>query len=127
MLHYFLYCHHLSASQCIDIEKEKNFEWIIIQNQRIISLLFFLISASRYPYPAWGSPYQSADHYWPMSNITDGILEDVEGAAHTVVHNDAKIVQDPQLGYTLSLDGKDDWVDTGKYKQLTCGMSDVIS
>ena len=56
-----------------------------------------------------------------MYNITDGILEDVEGAAHTVVYNGAKIVQDPQLGYALSLDGKDDWVDTGKYEQLSCG------
>lgn len=62
-----------------------------------------------------------------MNNITDGILEDVEGAAHTVVNNGAKIIQDPQLGYALSLDGKDDWVDTGKYEQLTCGMGDVIS
>lgn len=62
-----------------------------------------------------------------MNNITNGILEDVEGAAHTVVYSGAKIIQDPQLGHALSLDGKDDWVDTGKYKQLTCGMSDVIS
>ena len=50
-----------------------------------------------------------------MYNITEGILEDVEGAAHTAVYNGAKIVQVPQLGYALSLDGKDDWVDTGKY------------
>ena len=62
-----------------------------------------------------------------MYNITDGILEDVEGAAHTVVYNGAKIVQDPQLGHALSLDGKDDWVDTGKYEQHRCGISYVAS
>ena len=62
-----------------------------------------------------------------MYNITDGILEDVEGAAHTVVYNGAKIIKDPQLGHALSLDGKDDWVDTGKYEQLTCGICNVIS
>lgn len=50
-----------------------------------------------------------------MYNITNGILEDVEGAAHTVVYNGGKIVPVPQLGHALSLDGKDDWVDTGKY------------
>lgn len=49
-----------------------------------------------------------------MYNITNGILEDVEGAAHTVVYNGGKIVEVPQLGHALSLDGKDDWVDTGK-------------
>lgn len=54
-----------------------------------------------------------------MYNITDGILEDVEGAAHTVVYNGAKIVQVPQLGYALSLDGKDDWVDTGRYSSIS--------
>lgn len=62
-----------------------------------------------------------------MYNITDGILEDVEGAAHTVVYNGAKIVQDPQLGHALSLDGKDDWVDTGKYKQHSCGQWSMLS
>ena len=77
-------------------------------------LVYFLIPASIYPYPVWGSPYESADHYWPMYNITDGILEDVEGAAHTVVYNGGKIIQVPQLGHALSLDGIDGWVDTGK-------------
>lgn len=62
-----------------------------------------------------------------MYNITDGILEDVQGAAHTVVYNGAKIVQDPQLGHALSLDGKDDWVDTGQYQQYSYGMIVVIS
>ena len=76
--------------------------------------VFPLITGPLYPYPVWGSPYQSADHYWPMYNITNGILEDVEGAAHTVVYNGGKIVEMPQLGHALSLDGKDDWVDTGK-------------
>lgn len=50
-----------------------------------------------------------------MDNITNGILEDVRGAAHTVVH-EGKIVVVPQLGYALSLDGIDDWVDTGEYR-----------
>lgn len=77
-------------------------------------LCIFCLSGSLYPYPVWGSPYQSADHHWPMYNITNGSVEDVEGAAHTIVHNGAKIIQVPQLGHALSLDGKDDWVDTGK-------------
>lgn len=50
-----------------------------------------------------------------MYNITDGFLEDVEGAAHTVVYNGGKTIEVPQLGYALVFDGKDDWVDTGKY------------
>lgn len=81
----------------------------------MLILLYFLTLASTFPYPVWGSPYQSAEHYWPMHNITGGILEDVQGAAHTVAH-EGKIVVVPQLGYALSLDGKDDWVDTGEYK-----------
>lgn len=74
---------------------------------------------SVYPYPVWGSPYESADHFWPMYNITDGILEDVEGAAHTMVYNGGKIVQVPQLEHALFLDGVDDYVDTGKYRILS--------
>ncbi|XP_068728113.1 uncharacterized protein [Montipora capricornis] len=72
-------------------------------------------TGSLYPYPGWGSPYESADHYWPMYNITDGFLEDLEGAAHTVVYNGGKIVKVPQLEHALSLDGKDDYVDTGGF------------
>ena len=49
-----------------------------------------------------------------MYNITNGTVEDVQGAAHTIVHNGATIIKVPQLGHALSLDGKDDWVDTGK-------------
>lgn len=68
-----------------------------------------------YPYPAWGSPYQTADHFWPLQNITEeGILEDVQGAAHTIVYNGGKIKKVDQLGTSLYFDGKDDWVDTGK-------------
>ena len=66
----------------------------------------------------WGSPYQSANHYWPMYNITDGILDDVEGSAHTIVYNGGKIIEVPQLGHALSFDGQDDWVDTGKCNRL---------
>lgn len=51
-----------------------------------------------------------------MCNITNNFLEDKEGAAHTIVYG-AKVVPVPQLGHALSLDGKDDWVDTGK---LSC-------
>ncbi|CAH3019822.1 unnamed protein product [Porites evermanni] len=50
-----------------------------------------------------------------MYNITDGFLEDVEGAAHTVVYNGGKTIEVPQLGYALVFDGKDDWVDTGGF------------
>ncbi|XP_078345693.1 uncharacterized protein LOC144631168 isoform X3 [Oculina patagonica] len=95
-----------------------NIENFIVFNRIFFWVLIVVLqrsTSSRYPYPVWGSPYQSADHYWPLYNITDGILEDVEGAAHTVVYNGAKIVQVPQLGHALSLDGKDDWVDTGGF------------
>lgn len=84
-----------------------------ISDHKYLSILYPLVPL--YPYPVWGSPYQSADHYWPMYNITDGFLEDVEGAAHTVVYNGGKTIEVPQLGYALVFDGKDDWVDTGKY------------
>ncbi|XP_022796048.1 uncharacterized protein LOC111334546 isoform X2 [Stylophora pistillata] len=88
-----------------------------IRNFIVINRIIFwvLIVAYTSPFPlVWGSPYLSAEHYWPMHNITNGILEDVRGAAHTVVH-EGKIVIVPQLGYALSLDGKDDWVDTGGF------------
>ncbi|KAM7438912.1 hypothetical protein ABFA07_011617 [Porites harrisoni] len=89
----------------------------IIQDLSILKciLFWFVVLVPLYPYPVWGSPYQSADHYWPMYNITDGFLEDVEGAAHTVVYNGGKTIEVPQLGYALVFDGKDDWVDTGGF------------
>ncbi|XP_068688990.1 uncharacterized protein [Montipora foliosa] len=89
----------------------------ILGNFSFLSRVLFwvIIIGSLYPYPGWGSPYESADHYWPMYNITDGFLEDLEGAAHTVVYNGGKIVKVPQLGHALSLDGKDDFVDTGGF------------
>ena len=84
-----------------------------ISDHKYLFILYPLVPL--YPYPVWGSPYQSADHYWPMYNITDGFLEDVEGAAHTVVYNGGKTIEVPQLGYALVFDGKDDWVDTGEH------------
>ncbi|XP_074628220.1 uncharacterized protein LOC141886102 isoform X3 [Acropora palmata] len=81
----------------------------------VIVLVLTRICRSLYPYPVWGSPYESADHFWPMYNITDGILEDVEGAAHTMVYNGGKIAQVPQLEHALFLDGVDDYVDTGGF------------
>ncbi|XP_067019001.1 uncharacterized protein [Acropora muricata] len=81
----------------------------------VIVLVLTRICRSVYPYPVWGSPYESANHFWPMYNITDGILEDVEGAAHTMVYNGGKIVQVPQLEHALFLDGVDDYVDTGGF------------
>lgn len=61
-----------------------------------------------------------------MDNITNGILEDVRGAAHTVVH-EGKIVVIPQLGHALSLDGIDDWVDTGEYTESESVSTDILS
>nr|XP_058962628.1 uncharacterized protein LOC131789508 isoform X2 [Pocillopora verrucosa] len=86
-----------------------------VRNFTVIHRIIFWVLVVAYPFPlAWGSPYLSAEHYWPMDNITNGILEDVRGAAHTVVH-EGKIVVVPQLGHALSLDGIDDWVDTGGF------------
>jgi len=72
-----------------------------------------VVSGAIYPYPAMGSPYQTADHFWPFQNISGGLVDDVQGAAHTIVYNGGRIKKILQLGTSLYLDGKDDWVDTG--------------
>lgn len=65
-------------------------------------------------FPSFGSPYETADHYWSMSNITKGrTLEDSRGAAHSTVRGGAKIKKVYQIGNVLYLDGIDAWVDTG--------------
>ena len=42
------------------------------------------------------------------------MLQDDRGAAHSHVYGGGEIKKVFQLGYALKLDGKDDWVDTGK-------------
>ena len=61
-----------------------------------------------------------------MNNITNGVLEDVEGSAHTLVYNNAKIVAVKQLKYALQLDGSDDWVDTGIADLLCTALAVLI-
>ncbi|EDO45885.1 predicted protein [Nematostella vectensis] len=82
--------------------------------ERILSPRIGNHQGTIFPFPTWGSPYQTADHFWPYQNISDGgFLEDVQGSAHTVVYNGGKINKIQQLGTSLFLDGKDDWVDIG--------------
>ena len=88
------------------------------QKEVLLTVLVVLIFATGciYPFAEGGSPYQTADHYWPMHNLTGRHLEDVQGAAETVVYG-AKLIPVTQLNSALQLDGKDDWVDTGMTKK----------
>lgn len=56
------------------------------------------------------SIYKSADHYWPMKNISDNTSIDVVGLAHAAINNGAKLNRTTFFGPAVMLDGKDDCI-----------------
>jgi hypothetical protein len=60
------------------------------------------------------SIYQSADHYWPMKNISDNTSLDRVSYMHAEIMNGAKLNDTKLFGPAIIFDGEDDWIKLGE-------------
>ena len=61
------------------------------------------------------SIYESADHYWPMKNISDNTSLDTVDYMHGDIMNGARLNNTELFGPAVILDGEDDWIRLGWY------------
>jgi hypothetical protein len=61
------------------------------------------------------SIYESADHYWPMKNISDNTSLDTVDYMHGDIMNGAQLNNTELFGPAVILDGEDDWIRLGWY------------
>ena len=59
------------------------------------------------------SIYKSADHYWPLKNVSDNTSLDVVALAHASIPNGGKLNETKLFGRALVLDGLDDCIILG--------------
>ena len=74
------------------------------------------------------SVYNTADHYWPMRNISDNTSSDVIGLAHASIPNGGVLNRTSVFGPAIMLDGLDDCIILGlsTFFSLICLLQNYL-